>query len=101
MSDLPKITQLISETGIGAQAFNQEKTFSDPWGGQILAGFSALVVAKHQSYYLLNEPLVINGQCSLQAAGKDLMGISSLSFLTALGKALLLSLTILQHQSLT
>lgn len=91
LSDLPKITQIVSGTGIGAQAFCQEKTFSDPIGGKFQPlGFSTLVVAWLQtSHYLLNEHFVIKGQCSPCAAfDKGFMGISSLNLLTTLGQVL-------------
>lgn len=50
LSDLPKITQIVSGIGIGAQAFCQEKTFSDPIGGKFQPlGLCTLVVAWHQT----------------------------------------------------
>lgn len=91
LSDLPKITQIVSGTGIGAQAFWQEKTFSHPIGGKFQPlGFCTQVVAWHPtSHYSLNEHFVIKGQCSLCAAcGKGFMGIRSSNLLTTLGQVL-------------
>ena len=67
LSNLPKVTQLASGTGVGAQAFCQEKTFSNTLGGRFwpLAACCALVVAWHQAEcYLLNGCFIIKGQCS-------------------------------------